>query len=151
VTRVASLEGELAAYRGGRCMLALSDEDLASMQIEIEKAPAAMPVGARAFVRATLRNGLRDRTLGSWPPFPLTWACRWRLESAPDFSPHEVSRTPLHQPLPPGGTGAFAIEAFAPAHPGRYVLRVTLVQESLRWLDSAPTPVCAEAIVTVRQ
>ncbi len=38
-----------------------------------------------------------------------------------------------------------------PAQPGRYILRVTLVQEWKRWLDDLPTPACAEATVMVQK
>jgi hypothetical protein len=33
----------------------------------------------------------------------------------------------------------------APDEPGRYRLRVTLVQELVRWFDGLPTPLGAEA------
>jgi hypothetical protein len=36
-----------------------------------------------------------------------------------------------------------------PDAPGRYVLRLTLVQELVRWLDQATTPVCVDVEVTV--
>jgi hypothetical protein len=37
----------------------------------------------------------------------------------------------------------------APAEPGRYRLRVTLVQELVRWLDGLPNPVSADASLVV--
>jgi hypothetical protein len=39
----------------------------------------------------------------------------------------------------------------APAQPGRYVWRATLVQEWKRWLDELATPACAETTIVVNK
>jgi hypothetical protein len=43
----------------------------------------------------------------------------------------------------------FSVEVVAPADPGRFILRITLVQEDLRWLDRTATPVFADQTVVI--
>jgi hypothetical protein len=43
------------------------------------------------------------------------------------------------------------VRVAAPAQAGRYILRVTLVQEWKRWLDELPTPACADTTVVVHK
>ena len=44
---------------------------------------------------------------------------------------------------------AYSMNIAAPSHPGRYRLRVTLVQESVMWLDNPPASVSDEATLVV--
>jgi hypothetical protein len=60
----------------------------------------------------------------------------------------EGTRTLLRPPLSPGRT-AYSMNIAAPRHPGRYRLRVTLVQESVMWLDHPPASVSDEATLVV--
>jgi hypothetical protein len=56
---------------------------------------------------------------------------------------------PMRPPVAPCSAEAFAVKITAPPQPGRYVLRITLVQEQLLWLDQAATPVYRDAEVLV--
>jgi hypothetical protein len=147
--RVWELERALAAYRRPERMPALSDAALAVVHATLEDAPATLRAGSRAFVRVRLRNGVGGETLGAWPPFPLQWGSRWRTETSGDFLDSVDVRTPLRQAVLPGTEEAFAVEVLAPSGPGRFVLRVTLVQEGLRWLDCTETPVHVDVPVEV--
>ncbi len=147
--RTGRLERALAAYQRPERMLALSDTAIAALHVSIERAPPAVRPGATMFVRVRLRNDLTEEALGTWPPFPLNWAYRWRQEGSPDVTDRESVRTPFRRPVPPAGDDAFAVEVVAPERLGAFVLRITLVQEGLRWLDHAETPACAETPVIV--
>jgi hypothetical protein len=147
--RVAALEAEAGALRRNDRMSALDDVDVSGITMKIEQAPTSMAAGAVTWVRVELSNGLTDRALGTWPPFPLQFACRWRRLDASQPVITEDAHTPLGQPVPPGETRSLAVRAVAPAVPGRYQLRVVLVQEWWRWLDETPTPVVADANVAV--
>jgi hypothetical protein len=61
------------------------------------------------------------------------------------------ARTALHKGVPAGAEESFYMRVTAPAQAGRYILRVTLVQEWKRWLDELPTPACADTTVAVHK
>jgi hypothetical protein len=108
-----------------------------------------MVAGASVFVRVRVHNELHA-AIGTWPPFPLHLAYRWRPVESPQFLPLESSRTLLHHPIGPEANNLQFVRIIAPSAPGRYVLRLTLVQEGWRWLDDGPAPafVDADMIVT---
>jgi hypothetical protein len=64
--------------------------------------------------------------------------------------PLEGLRTSIQPPIAPKSTAQASVRVEAPSEEGDYVLRLTLVQEALRWLDRTPTPVYGKAPVAVR-
>jgi hypothetical protein len=149
IQRIGALESELAAFRQPERMDPLREEEIAALQVTLESAPASLAAGETAVAWVRLRNGLPDRSLGSWRPHPLQWGVRWRPIGQTDFDPAEHGRTPIHYGIPPLGEKRSAVRIVAPATPGRYVLRITLVQEWLQWLDQALTPVYQDVEVEV--
>jgi len=147
--RVARVEQELAGYRRPDRMRELSDEQVEAIRLTMDDVPTTMTAGVRGFAQVRIRNGTSVR-LGAWPPFPLAWACRWRKASAREFPPHVGEHVLVTPPVEAGAEVSRAVAIVAPQEPGRYVLRITLVQEQLRWLDVAPTPVAADCEVEVR-
>ena len=95
--------------------------------------------------------------------------CRWRGETSekalqesravdrPDSScrlptvsaTSRRSRTPLKPAVRPHERASYVMTIAAPEEPGRYRLRVTLVQELVRWLDGLPSRLSAEAPLVV--
>jgi Glycosyltransferase Family 4 len=149
--RTGRLEQEVSACRGLDRMPALSDDEISRIQIDIERAPQTMAAGAVTFVRVRIRNQT-DMPLGAWQPFPLQLACRWKPVGSAHFDTAEGSpRTALHKGVAAGSGESFYMRVAAPALAGRYILRVTLVQEWKRWLDELPTPACAETTVVVNK
>jgi hypothetical protein len=147
--RTGRLEHEVNMCRGSDRMPALSDEEASRIQIEIERAPTTMAAGAAAFVKVTVRNQT-GTPLGAWQPFPLQLACRWKPAGSAQFDMAEGSpRTALHKGIAAGSDESFYMRVVAPAQAGRYILRVTLVQEWKRWLDELPIPACAETTLVV--
>jgi hypothetical protein len=49
---------------------------------------------------------------------------------------HEGVRSEIYPPLPPGRRFHYNMSVEAPFEAGEYVLRLTLVQEHVAWLDS---------------
>jgi hypothetical protein len=147
--RLHSLEAELAGYRQPERMPALSDDAIAAIRLTLEDAPSSMRTGASAFARVRLHNGLASKPLGSWPPYPLHWAYRWRPIDAAEFPDHECPRMLVRPPVAPGSAEGFAVKVIAPRESGRYVLRITLVQDQMLWLDQSVTPVYRDAEVLV--
>jgi hypothetical protein len=72
--------------------------------------------------------------LVSAPPNPVNVSYRW-LEGPPGVPLAEGLRSPLPRPLPPGGAAECRVALEMPAIPGNYKIRVTLVQEHVRWFD----------------
>jgi len=147
--RLNNLEAELAGYRRPERMPALSEDAIAAIRLVLEDMPASIPTGASAFARVRLHNGLTSQTLGSWPPYPLRWVYRWRKFDAAEFLPEECPHTPIRLPVAPGSAERFGVKVTAPREAGRYVLRMTLVQEQLLWLDESAAPVYQDAEVLV--
>jgi glycosyltransferase involved in cell wall biosynthesis len=143
------LERDIRALRADDRMPALTDADVADLRIEIEQAPQTMAAGAPAFVKARVWNHTAV-ALGTWQPYPIQVACRWKPIGAAEFVPADgASRTPLQAAIAPGSAESLSARVVPPVEPGAYILRVTLVQEYRRWLDETPTPVFAEITVNV--
>jgi hypothetical protein len=149
LTRTVLLERELAAYRRTERMLPLSDDDVSHLHLTAERVPATMVAGATVFGRVRIQNDLGAASIGTWPPFPVHLVYRWRPADSPTFLAMEVPRSLLHRPVGPRAAEGFAVRIKAPSAPGRYLLRITLVQEGWRWLDTAPTPPFADTPVNV--
>jgi hypothetical protein len=148
LVRVAQLEKRIAAYQHPDRMLELSEDALAGLRLTMEEAPGVLTAGTDAFVRVRVHNDTKVR-LGPWPPYPLTWVARWRKASAGHFPVHVGEHVLLNQAVHADAHVSRTVAIQAPTEPGRYVLRITLVQESLRWLDSLPTPIAADTEVEV--
>ena len=149
IRRIAALESELAGFKASERMDALREEDIAALRVTLESAPSSLAAGDTAVVRIRLHNGLRDRSLGSWRPHPLQWGVRWRPLDRIDFDSTEHERTSIRNAVAPLSEAACAVRITAPGTPGRYMLRITLVQEWMQWLDEALTPIYQDVEVEV--
>jgi hypothetical protein len=146
--RIDRLEHDLRAFRTDDRMPALADDDIEGIGVEIERAPSTMVAGVATVIKVKVRNQTTG-PLGTWQPFPVQAACRWKAVGAARFEAAETPRTAFYKGVAPGGAESLYVKVVPPAQPGRYVLRVTLVQEFQRWLDETPTPACADLTVTV--
>ncbi|HEX5069241.1 MAG TPA: glycosyltransferase family 4 protein [Vicinamibacterales bacterium] len=147
--RIGWVEQDLRGFRSDDGMPVLTDGDVAGIRVEIDGSPQPMAAGVPAFIKVRVRNEMAI-PLGTWPPFPVQAACRWKPVGAAQFEPaaHAV-RSLLHRGIASGDADLLFVRVVPPAMPGLYVLRVTLVQEHRRWLDEAPTPACADVTVTI--
>jgi hypothetical protein len=118
------------------------------MAIGVERCPAMIDAGQPCGVRVWLENHGND-TLASFAPFAVHLAYRRLDATTPAPIVNESVRSPVNPPLTPGRRTAYHVHVVAPQEPGRYLLRVTLVQEGVMWLDTIAEPVSADAIVTV--
>jgi hypothetical protein len=147
-TRIHEMETELAELRKPYRMEPLSEYAGTQLAVSIDNCPAVID-RSRAFgVRVSVENGSHDK-VSSFSPYPVHLTYRW-LD--PENQAHligEGARSVLKPPLAPGDRRAYNVHTIAPDRPGRYLLRVTLVQEGVMWLDYIAVPVKAEAIVTV--
>jgi hypothetical protein len=116
-------------------MSPLADEDCARLALQVQELPARAEAGETFELAARVRNG-SGRLLCSAPPHPMHLACRWTDAHDEARFDGDGPRTRLEPPLLPDSDGTYAVAVRAPSEPGLYRLRVTLVQEDLRWLDS---------------
>ncbi len=140
-------ETEWRARRENVATSPLAEDTIGACEIRFEECPRAVAAGQRFSARVRLRNGSGE-VLRSEAPFPVQLAYRW-LDDSGSAVPAEELRSRLPRPLASGeGTSAF-IAVRPPGQAGEYRLRVTLVQEWVRWWDSVSPPVMDEARVRV--
>ena len=141
--RMTQLEIELGEYRQPHRMDELSDAACAQLRLSIASCPETVVCGRTAAVRVELENGSSE-PIGSFPPFPVQLSYRWLTDEHEGVVGPEALRTALKPALRPHESASYAMTIAAPDQPGRYRLRVTLVQELVRWFDGLPTPLGAE-------
>jgi hypothetical protein len=141
--RVHELETTLAQFARPYHMEPLSHFACAQLGLVVRTAPEQVAPGASFQLVVDLQND-SDRMLASFPPFPVHFSYRWIDEKTNTPLTSESSRTLLRPTLLPAARGAYTVGVTAPNEPGAYRLRVTLVQESVMWLDLLDRPVKAD-------
>jgi hypothetical protein len=97
------------------------------------KLPESLPQGAIERADCTVTNR-GSAILVSAPPNPVNVSYRWL--GGPAGAPlAEGLRSPLPGPIPPEGVAECRFALEVPHLPGDYTIRVTLVQEQVRWFD----------------
>jgi SAM-dependent methyltransferase len=123
----------------------LPEEGFHGEHVLLAPVPATLRPGERAVLPARLHN----RSPVDWPTRGerLVWlGARWEpLGGAPDDPARPESRSQTgFAALSAGGSAEVDLELTAPARPGRYLLRIGLVQEFVAWF-----PMQTEAVVEV--
>jgi glycosyltransferase involved in cell wall biosynthesis len=121
----------------------LQAADQPGLEIEIQDCPETVRAGAWFELRVLLRSRI-DVPVATSPPYPTLFFHRWHEDGREQAMPVETPRGLIQPPLYPGKTGNFTIRAIAPRKPGRFRLRVTLMQEGWRWLDAVDPRVFAD-------
>lgn len=117
--------------------------------IEIRMAPdLRMRSGSHFSAAVTLVNH-SPWDLRSAPPYPVHLAHHWLSADGGTVVHYESQRTRLVPALRHGSAEEYRMVGIAPAQPGSYILRATLVQERVRWFDNPPGGVFCEVWVDV--
>lgn len=111
-------------------------EPLSGVNLRVVAPPRAMRVSSRYEIQVELRNGSRV-DLKSLPPYPVHLSYHW-LDSHGRYSVFDGIRTQLKPDAKSGSSQIYQVGVLAPDKPGEQVLRITLVQESIRWFDPPP-------------
>jgi hypothetical protein len=107
----------------------------ASCKVRLRAAvPDVMRPGEAYAVRFRLTNGAAPQ-LDDAHPFPTTLGYRWLDANGAEADRDNAVRTRLLQPLLEGETLDGAMRVVAPGAPGRYTLRLSVVQEGKAWFD----------------
>jgi hypothetical protein len=148
LTHITRLNDEIHALQRGNA----SSDSLklvpGKLALAIADAPASVLAGSSFSVRVDVRNQSAAR-LFTAPPNPFCLSYHWYHELGSASLIFEGKRTPLHSAILPYETAtAFAVVQ-APVKPGRYRLRVTFVQEGIRWFDEPPYACFDETLIQV--
>jgi hypothetical protein len=109
---------------------------LRKIELKVSSFASLMRAGAKQLISLELRNGT-EVILKSLPPYPIHLAYHW-LRTDGQYEIFGGHRTQLKPDAKPGSSVSYEMSAIAPEKPGTYVLRITLVQESIRWFDQSP-------------
>lgn len=126
----------------------LSDAGVAQLQINLADVPRSMRAGELCWLDVGLTNG-SDAVVQSGAPFPLNMAYHWLDASSRSTVVYDGERTAILPPLQPDESSTFKMFVTAPATPGTYLLRLTVVQEHARWLDAEGSPTARDFRVNV--
>lgn len=135
VRKAGELEAELYALRKPHRMEPLTES--ASAQICLTNAKVSAPLrNGHLWVQCEVNNGTSQR-IGSYYPAPIDLSYHWFKQDG-SIAIFEGLRTPLIPALEPGASEIYELKVVAPDEPGEYRLRITLVQERVRWFDELP-------------
>jgi uncharacterized protein DUF4915 len=110
--------------------------------------PATLVEGEAVEVPWTVVNR-GGAVLTSAEPYPVHLASRWFAADGRTVVA-EGERTTLSRALPPGGEATGTVRVEAPRGPGERILRISVVQEQVRWFDDLTPDNGVAARVRVR-
>jgi glycosyltransferase involved in cell wall biosynthesis len=130
-------------------MLRMDNSDAVDgLQLRTVNPPQVVKQNAEFHLRVELNNEGKYE-LCSEPPYPVHLSYHWFTSSQTCPVIFDGLRTQLGLPLPPGSQRISLMKIQAPNAPGKYLLRVTLVQEHAFWFDDLSPPLFAEDRITV--
>lgn len=132
VEKIAAFESELYGLRKPFRMEPLTAS--ASANISLTNAKVSAPLlNGYLWVRCQITNGSSER-LGWYHPAPMQLSYHW-FNADGKIAVFEGLRTPMIPSLDPGNSETYGIKVAAPSEPGEYRLRITLIQDGVRWFD----------------
>jgi hypothetical protein len=126
----------------------LQIEDQAVLRLRYLTVPQSVAPGRNFTVDVGLFNGA-SVPIATAAPWPCLLMYRWLNARTGLMVVEHGVRTIIQPPARPGEETFYSMRAIAPNEPGDYILRVTIIQEGWRWLDSLAPAVCAESPVTI--
>ena len=106
--------------------------------------------GAYFQIRVSISNA-SGTLLGGFLPNPFRLSYHWMDATASNHVVYDGLRTNLFPALRPGRVREYIATVQAPERPGRYVLRMTLVQEFVRWFDNPPFSLWEDVSVEIAE
>ena len=119
-------------------MVPLTGDEAAAIALSAPSAPQQVRAGEPFVVELTLRND-SARVLTSFAPNPMRFAYAWSAADSVEDMERAFATAPgrsrLEPASEPGSTRRYALGVVAPLERGPHLLRITLVQELVRWFD----------------
>ena len=148
---IASLNAiDAAAVRRRVSNEPLPVEGLLGIRLAVVSSPADVQASSEFYLRLQIANQGAS-LLGSLPPLPVHIGYHWFPEESAGELIIDGLRSAIRPPLSPGAVRDFSVKVMAPAIAGKYTLRVTLVQELVRWFDDDPVNIFADLHLEVKQ
>jgi SAM-dependent methyltransferase len=120
-------------------MEALDESEVKRIELSLSSYPSKMRTGSHHTLSVELRNNsIKD--LKSVAPYPVHLAYHW-LSAEGKFVEFDGERTVIVPDAKAGSSDVYEMKVATPVHPGCFLLRVTLVQERIRWFDQIPNGV----------
>lgn len=129
-------------------MEALPPIDSADIKLSVRQYPRTIPVD-RAFNITVEITNATPHILNSCDPHPVYIAYHWMDKNASAIVVFDGQRTPLIPALRPSATERYEATVRSPERAGKYVLRVTLLQEHVRWFEEPPTMLANDLLIAV--
>lgn len=126
-------EVKLRGLRETLGMEALPQEMLSRIGLRLIDCPRIVAAGESFEAIVEVENGTKA-VLATLGDHPLCLSYHW-LGLDGEVRWHEGARSEIYPPLPPGRGFRYKVRVEAPGEPGEYLLRLTLVQEHVSWLD----------------
>lgn len=136
------------ALRSRLQSMPLPSETLSNISMAINKAPAATGLEQEFVVTLAISNRSQF-VLSSLQPFPVHVSYHWLHSDGQNVEVFDGIRSGIRPLLAQGTAGVFDAKVVAPSRPGRYILRLTLVQENVRWFDAPPIGLMADVFIDV--
>lgn len=127
----------------------ITEHACARININVVDAPTLVGANTSFDVRVDVSNQSNFQ-LSSRAPNPVHFSYHWLDGTGEQVVVFDGERTRLPMSLMPGDERQMQASVVAPASPGRYMLRLTLVQEGIAWLDGSGSTAFCDAVVTVR-
>jgi len=127
----------------------LQTADQARLTISLRDVPETVCGRGHFMMRARIANQT-GVVVATAPPWPCFLMYRWIDRTTGETVVEHGLRSILQPPLLPGSSNEYPMCVIPPERQGDCILRVTVIQEGWRWLDTLDPKVCAEATVCVR-
>jgi hypothetical protein len=122
--------------------------DQAMMRLRLRTVAEHVDAGEEFYLTLRL-NRWSWKAVATESPWPTLLSYRWYSQESGEELTSEALRSLIVPPLPWGLGHDYEMRVVAPRRPGRYRLRVTLVQEQCRWLDRLKPKVYDEIAILV--
>ncbi|ARV60967.1 methyltransferase [Nostocales cyanobacterium HT-58-2] len=133
---------------------------LGKIRIVVKDYPRQVSINSEFEIQIELENN-SEFIFHSYGSHPVHIAYHWMNKQATNYIVFDGERTKIFPPLDKAKpvilksllghitTETYAAKVKAPAEKGDYILRVTLVQERVRWFDEVPTQLMEDILISL--
>jgi hypothetical protein len=136
---IQALKRQLATWQASGTTPALTEIEQQQIRLRHVTSPSEVRCGESFQIVVDVQNGAAC-FLSSQLPYPIALSYHWLSEDRSAMICFEGLRSELSPALPPRTSGQYPATVRALDRPGRYCLRVTILQELVAWFDSGDAP-----------
>jgi hypothetical protein len=121
----------------------------ATLRLRVQSYPRTVDPDTVFNVKVEIVNRSPHR-LNSCTPYPVYIAYHWMSEDASTVNLFEGQRSPLVPALRPNSVEIYEATVRSPKEAGKCRLRMTMLQENVRWFDEGPGRVASDVLIAVQ-